>query len=353
MSVRDQNQPSVSPRPAPTLVARQGIDRWIPVIRPHLAESLVDHPALERLRPIARSLPGDALAVLEVSLASGTAVADFSVRLATPAQAESLPEAILLPHQRTFLRRWSQQPSGFASVSSVWLEFDLDRDLEGLPAPIICTRLRSGFELDWLVDELFPALHGQSMSRSQDRLIRHCLAELPSGLTVLYAFSLRPRPGDAVRLELFGRDLATMIDYLGRLGSPGAAQRVEDLSHLVEDGERFHLSFDLAAEVAPRIGIECGFERQPRREPRWAGLFDRLVENGLCVATKRDAVLRWPGYDSLWTATDRWPEDASPADGYCVRGLSHIKLVSGSSRGVEAKAYMVFQSLSGREPPDL
>lgn len=329
---------------APNGLFREGIDQWIPVIRPHLAESLVDHLALQRLRPIARGFPGDVLAVLEVSLNAGTAVADFSVRLTTPSQARSLAEENLLPHQRGFLRRWSRQSPDFADVASVWLEFDLGREPQGQPAPIVCVRLRQGFDYGWLANELFPALQGRPLSPSQDHLIRNCLAELPAGLTVLYAFSLRPRPGDAVRLELYGKDLTVMLEYLASVGPPGSVQRVKDLIHLVEDGDRFHLSFDLAEEVAPRIGIECGFERQPQREPRWAELFDRLVANGLCASEKRDAVLRWPGYDTLWTAADRWPQEAT--GDYCVRGLSHVKLTSEPVRGVEAKAYLVLQSLS-------
>jgi len=329
--------------------AGQGLDRWIPVIRPHLSEILVDAPALERLRPIARYLPPDALAVLELPLAPGTAaVADLSVRLADPKQARSRAAELALPHQQAFLHRWSQQPPELAPVSSVWLEFDLRRDPAELPAPILCVKLREGFEPSWLVEELFPTLHGRPLTTAQRSLLRRCLRELPPSLRVLYAFSLHPRPGDAIRLELYSRDLPAMIRYLARVGPPGAAERVEDLVRLVEDADRFHLSFDVTTEIKSRIGLECGFERQPQREPRWAKLFDRLVAGGLCDPDKRDAVLRWPGYDSLWTAVDRWPEESVRDGGYCVRGVSHVKSAAFHDPDLKIKGYLVFQSLQKR-----
>lgn len=328
-------------------------DSWIPVVRPYLSENLVDRQAMGRLRRLARHLPGDCLGVIEVRLGSGSGPVDFSLRLAEPAQAGRLAGQVSPPHLRAFLSRWSQEPGELAPVSSVWLEFDLDHEpreagpwADGpLPVPVLCAKLRDQPGPGWLVDVLLPAMHGRPLSPAQRRLVRRCVDEIPPGGQLLYVFGLLSRPGDGLRLELYGLEPAAMIEYLGRVAQADAPQQVSNLAHLVEGSDRFHLSFDIAHEIGPRIGIECAFARLPDRESRWADLFDRLVASGLCTRKKRDAIFDWPGYDSLWTATDRWPDDGVGLGGYCVRCLSHVKLVSGEGRDPEAKVYLLFQHL--------
>ncbi|MCP4654538.1 MAG: hypothetical protein GY856_03860 [bacterium] len=344
-------------------------DSWIPVIRPHLSEVLVDRRALGRLRDLARQLPGDCLGAIEVRLAAASGTVDFSLRLAETAQARCLVDQVPAPHLRSFLSHWSEGVACLAPVPSVWLEFDLDHEppFDGLrsdngprtapsqrlrptaagslPVPVLCAQLRDRFESDWLIDSLLPAMRGSPLSSSQRRLLRRCLDAVPASGRALYLFSLLPRPGNAVRLELFGLDPAAMADYLERVAGAGAAERIAALAPLIAECERPHLSFDVGSEISGRIGIEGSFARPPNREPRWAELLDRLVASGLCTPAKRDAVFAWPGYDSLSTAADRWPEEGVGLGGYCVRCLSHVKLVSWPDRGPEAKAYLLFQHL--------
>jgi hypothetical protein len=149
-----------------------------------------------------------------------------------------------------------------------------------------------------------------------------------------------PRPGRPIRLEIFGLDPAGILDYLGRV-APRVIPQVQGQVSLFEGIERTHLSLDLVGgEVSPRIGIEGSHARQPKREPRWGELFDRLVAAGLCSAEKRAAALSWPGWDSFWTAPQRWPVEAVGTGGYCVRYLSHVKVVCRPDRAPEAKVYL-------------
>ncbi len=285
---------------------------------------------------------------MRLAAASGTV--DFSLRLTETAQARCLKDQVPAPHLRSFLSHWSE---GVADIPSVWLEFDLDHEPRtpeagSLPVPVLCVQLRDRVGPDWLIDSLLPAMHGSPLSSSQRRRVRRCLDAVPARGRILYLFSLLSRPGNAVRLELIGLDSGAMVRYLERVAGPGPAERIAALAPLIADCERLHLSFDVDSEISGRIGIEGSFARQPNREPRWAELLERLVASGLCTPAKRDALFAWPGYDSLLTAADRWPEEGVGLGGYCVRCLSHVKLVSWPDRDPETKAYLLFQHINKR-----
>ena len=82
--------------------------------------------------------------------------------------------------------------------------------------------------------------------------------------------------------------------------------------------------------------------RARRRSLRWKALFDRLVEAGLCTVAGRDGVFAWPGHDSFWTDPGHWPLPGGGIGGYCVRALSHVKLVTRPETAPEAKVYLLF-----------
>ena len=317
---------------------------WLKVLGPHLVEPLFQPPAVARLHSLASHLPGDCSGVFELRLAPGPSIVDLSLRLLAPSQAPPLAERISSPHLRDFLLRWSDPAGPFNRLHSVWLEFDLDREPQGLPLPVLCAKLQPGCEEDWVLGCLLPALHERPLSSAQRRWITLCLQEIPPPATLLYVFSLSPRGGDAVRLEIFGLDPAGILAYLERIG-PDLVPWVRDSAALFVGAERIHLSLDIGAEILPRIGIEGSFSHLPRREPRWRELFDRLVDSGLCAPEKGDAALAWPGSDSFWTAPERWPAKPRPAAGFCVRSLSHVKVVCRPDRDPEAKVYLMFGPL--------
>lgn len=317
------------------------LDDWLGVLQPHLTEPLFDAGSTGRLHTLARELPGDCQGVLEARLASGAAPVDLSIRLLEPSQARRMAERISSPHLQDFLVRWSEPDGPFAPVRAVWLELDLDSEPRGLPNPIPSVKLPRGVDAEWLLGSLLPALHGSPLTGRQRTWVRRCLGELPAPGSLLYVFSLRSRGSDAVRLEVAGLDPAGIVAYLGRV-APATLSGVAGIAPLFAGAGTIHLSFDVSAEILPRIGIEGSFPRLPPREPRWLDLFGRLVENELCALEKRDAALAWPGYDTVWTAPERWPVQTAGARGFCVRSLSHLKVVCDPGRAPEAKVYLTF-----------
>ncbi|HEX6861726.1 MAG TPA: hypothetical protein VF414_02865 [Thermoanaerobaculia bacterium] len=278
---------------------------------------------------MAGDLPGDCLGILEVRLGSGPAPVDLSIRLLEASQV------------RFFLARW---PEG---VRSIWLEFDLDRE----PDPVPCAKLNADVSPSRIAESLLPLLRGRPLAREQRDRFLACHREIPPSGRLLYVFSLLPRGIDAVRMEVYGLSPGEILGFLGRI-APGSVSRVSEITPLFEGVERLHLSFDVAPEgVLPRIGLEGSFPRLPRREPRWAELLGRWTGQGLCTPEKKDALLAWPGAETFWTAPAAWPIEAVGAQGFCVRGLSHVKVVSAPDREPEAKAYLSF-GYAPRNPPE-
>jgi hypothetical protein len=325
-------------------VRPSGLVAWLEVVRPRLAEPLFSHEAVARLFALASRLPGECQAVLEARLAPGPAPVDLSLRLASPAEARRLLDSPLPNPVRAFLAAWAEGDPSLSPVHSVWLETDLDREppASGLPLPVVCAKLLPRARPPWIVETLLPALGGRPLPAPQAARVRACLDALPPSVYLLYAFALLSRgEGDAVRLELYGFEPAEIPGWLRGL-APEAAEAAAGIAPLFEGVDRIHLSFDVSAsgEVLPRVGIEGSFVKLPANEPRWAALFDRLVERGLCDPGKRDAALGWPGSDSFWTAPEAWPAGEGGDPGFCIRLLSHLKVAGRPGEEPEAKVYL-------------
>lgn len=319
---------------------------WLAVLAPKLTEPLFDPEAVRHLHRLAWALPGECQGTLEVRLAADDVQVDLSLRLRTADQARAVVARLPSPIG-AILSRWSEPAGSLASVRFIWLEFDLDRaPAAELPVPVLCAKLPRDADPGWLTGSLLPEFQGGPLAGGQRDLILACLGALPDSARLLYVFSLRARGSDAVRLEIFGMEPSQILDYLQSVAS-GMVPAVAEITPLFEGVERLHLSLDVAEEVLPRIGIEGSFPRQPRREPRWQELFGRLELRGLCSSGKREAALAWPGYDSFWTAPERWPVAEIGPRGFCIRALSHVKVVCRPDCEPEAKVYLVFGPLDG------
>ena len=321
---------------------------WLQVARRSLVPPLCSARALERLLALGVHLPGDCQGALEFHLGAGAGVVDLSVRIETPEQARQVAELPLPASLQSFLKQWSERSGRFAGIPCVWLEFDLDSDPQGFPTPSVCARLPRHAGLEWIAETLLPALRGERLDRSQGERLRRCHAGIPGEASLLYVFSLLSRPGRPVRMELFGLDPNGATAYLRRI-APHAALALAAIAPLFAEVDRPHLSFDLddAGVVLPRAGLEGSFARQ--RDPRWATLFARLSARGLCTPAERDAILAWPGYDSFWTAAAEWPLEPAGPRGFCVRALSHVKVVAQPERAPEAKVYLLVSALATRD----
>jgi hypothetical protein len=324
------------------------LNEWLAVVEPHLAVTLVGEMAQRRLTNAARYLPADCRGIIEVRLAPGEMAADLSVRLDQPDQALRMVAQLREPHIREFLTRWAEKEG---SREPVWLEFDLHSDSPCLPSPLVIAALPLQVDPVELADSLLPALHGKGLSVAQKETVLLCARALPSSANIMYAFSLRSRPDEPVRLDFVRLGEEERREFLARV-APHLGPLMEELAPHMAGTERPHLSFDIGSVISSRVGMDGSFILQPNREPRWTELLDRLVERGLCTPEKRDGVLAWAGYDSLRTAPEQWPAESRGANNFCVRALSHIKIVGEVGRPPHAKAYLAFCHYR-KKPADL
>lgn len=254
-----------------------------------------------------------------------------------------------------FFQEWGKtNKSPFADASSVWLEFDVDRlSPEQLVPSIILfgyslehnqSKMVVHRPLEWLTGTALPILRGSPLPDYLERNFLHCI-ELAMPATYFQVGTMLSRKIDVLRLCVFNITGEGIIKYLSRIGLHDSINEIEqaisDFSGLVDS---MCLHVDVGKTIYPRIGLELLYDnlhpwkRQPEKETRWFQLFDKLVARGLCTPEKREALLRWPGYERI-SQSSQEQEFNSMSHGLLLRGLQHIKLVFSPNQPPEAKAY--------------
>jgi len=117
------------------------------------------------------------------------------------------------------------------------------------------------------------------------------------------------------------------------------------------------LHLDIGESIFPTLGVEMLYQTkgdpwnyQPSGETRWQLFFERLVDDGLCLASKKDALLTWPSRTAFrlpliekliaTVGNNQTPHTTSVLpDGVLVTGLGHIKFSLSRWGETNAKAY--------------
>jgi hypothetical protein len=223
-----------------------------------------------------------------------------------------------------------------------------------MPVPNVFVGPESGAPLNdlhgWVVEVALPLLLGHSLPNEEGRKLLESLSRMPAGGRVYQLGVMFARQSRGVRLCLSGIAADELPGYLHNLGWTGSVKELATVvSRFAELAKVSVVGIDLADTVGPRIGLEFSFysATQPG-DPRSSLFLRHLVERGLCLPEKRDAVLAWPGYTPCVTDPPQWPEHMtqggvfSSLTGYRIlaRRLSHIKLSYQADRPLEAKAYL-------------
>ncbi|NEQ07044.1 MAG: hypothetical protein F6K37_14185 [Moorea sp. SIO4E2] len=251
-----------------------------------------------------------------------------------------------------FLREWGEtNETPFADANCVWLEFDINSppSTPGAPGLILFgywfdtneSQMIVHRPLSWLTGTALPILRGEKLPPDLEGNILRCIEEASAHTDYFQIGAMLSRKVDGVRLCLFKIEPDQILDYLSTIGWSGSGQQLQQLEKAIADFsglvDSLCLHIDIGCKsIYPRVGLELLYDhllpwkRQPNREPRWYQLFDRLVEQGVCIPRKRDALLAWSGFTRLESAVN---------PGVLLRGLQHIKLVCTPDAPLEAKAY--------------
>ncbi len=354
--------------------------QYLELIRPHISEDLISEKSYADIRRIALHIPG-ALAFstfgFECRLGVPAADADFLFSLHSDNSGPEIlagklpgndfpPEFFNYPvwsRIRDFGRLWADPPSPhYENLDDVWLEFDIDTFPKALIPSLFFGPL-DRFEKDGpglnpfkaedlltLIESVYAHTRGRSPGPAMVSKCQSCIKNLGRLKSLFQVGIMLGRPGaDGIRMCVSVPSGKAVTGYLNAVGWPGDVDKLQPmLEKLSPWFDSLALHLDVSDELSPGIGIECKFlkRRGPDREPLWHDFLDFLVESGLCLPRKRDALLAFPGYCP--TDLDACPPSLKRlADrlemfyrSFFVRTIYHVKLVYNEKSEWEAKGYL-------------
>ena len=269
---------------------------------------------------------------------------------------------------RRFLAAWMSKASVLHDgVPVTWLEFD---DIESNPGPLgsigVCLApayldphaalpRQASVDVLAVVFESLRAIRGEMPTSHERASFEKCFEHLPALARWLH-LSVKVSRSPA-ELELHGLiPREELVPYLVQLGWAGDSSAVSSSidRYCMPDQTGGLLSVDLPitgmfnAETAG-LGVVFGQHHLrigSDRDPRRAALLEALVRAGLCTASERAALLKWPGKELVPLPEQR----PGGPDAAWVRCWHDIKIVHRPKRSPMAKAYLGFAAQPARRP---
>ncbi len=267
---------------------------------------------------------------------------------------------------RGFAEAWVQPASPLhGCIQNVWLEFDIDGDMgatlcQGATAPPVPSlfigtdalfKRHGSTAPPWLLDQALPLCMGQAVAPDLAASLNTAMGALPASANIFQIGMMLSRPGGAnmLRLCIRGMDQHEAVRYLQDVQWPGDPEAIQDLlNFLYASSNSVDLDIDLQPKVGPKIGLECSFGADRDTPTRLAAFLERLVQQGLCLDTKRHALLAWSRGFHERTNPSAWPADlrarsanaSTPTASMFMRWVYHVKIVHVPGQPLEAKAYL-------------
>jgi len=356
-----------------------GFERIVDLVKPQVAQTLVSSEHLENIKHVASYLPTNVAGYFgfETQLLSDHADPDFAVNLCNDGLKWMSQADAPWPRVRQFCTLWgeSSEPP-YSDGSAVWLEFDVSGRLQEEQEPSLFFVLRdaqssiqsvlgkSSRPLEWIFHTLIPTVWGHPMSPALEQNLRHIIEVCPDGVSILQMGLMLSRAIAAVRLCIFRVAPQEVFPLLHDVGWSGEASKLAQvLERYSPFADSLCLHLDIGERVFPTLGVEILYhaekdpwEYQPDSERRWQLLFECLVDDGLCLVSKRDVLLSWPSrtacglpfIEKLIAAASNDQMSILP-DGVLVTGLGHIKFSLSLAGEISAKAYFGARYDAGME----
>jgi hypothetical protein len=176
-----------------------------------------------------------------------------------------------------------------------------------------------------------------------------CLKTLPPHARIFQTGVMLARGERAVRLCIDNLSNEEIVRCVARWRNDAEAAGVaEAIAAVAAAVVSIKLVVDVAAQVGPRIGLEC-YAVAPHHVPvpeRWQPLLATLVARGVCLPAKRAALAAVPPHVRERDNAEIWPADLAALSALVGREavfalwLHHIKISCAAGRWLHAKAYI-------------
>lgn len=228
-------------------------------------------------------------------------------------------------------------------IRHIWLEFDCeplgaDSAVPGIlfvhPLRGESARVASSAATVDLTEATHRLITGDPTDPQTRNNLVTCLDALPPGASVFCVGIMVGRADSSIRLCLQGLAPGTHLSFLERAGVP----QLDGLSDVFRSFEpmvdRINVDLDVGTSMGSRVHLEmrCDADVAPEPEVRWRAFMDALIEQGLVIESRGNALLEWSGFpleDLRGTVGER----------LFLRKLSHVKQVWSSGEVREVKGY--------------
>jgi hypothetical protein len=333
---------------------------YLRLVLPYLSDVLVSPQQLTAIQHLTELLPPLSATLLECRLATDQPRVDLSVGL-QPMKVPLSEPLLFYPFWQqleSFCQNWTTVNSlPYKTVEDIWLEFDLDGEIDRLMIPCWFFSLQGEEFKDKKIEDLSKLLElifwlqNCPINEQRKTLIWQCINALPDGVGIGQIGAMRSRAGNPLRINVSGLSAEMIPTYLSQVqGQSVKADLTEIITMIQPLSDRIVLCFDLEEEIGSRIGLECYLDQQPKKEPRWIEFLNLLVGMKCCTPQKRDALLEWPGLIQKKDHPDLWPVNLRNLDSWISPGsisvfwrtINHLKLVYQPNQPLEVKAYLAF-----------
>lgn len=334
-----------------------------PVLR-EAPPGLLNAAQKRRLLAGASLLPPLSALILEVRLTPDDAAVDLSVGATAADGGRSRlagfggwrpPEGKAWQRVAAYCRAWRRPGSLLnRTLRTLWLELDLPAHPAATmtPSVFIEPEVWSEHRLSELLRFSSRQLRGNPLHlREQEglsRLVRH----LPRTARTRHAGFMvgRPRGGVRLTVSLRHRELPSYLRRIGARALPADGSQLAAMEETVSAVTTLHC--DLSHDGPRSLGLEV----RPASPRGWPRLLDQIAKHfpsasfGALTAWADEGVLESVGYGVDLNV--RPPRSRARLQGFqCLRGISHLKLPTGTgTRGV-LKAYLHVGFLWPRQAP--
>ncbi|WP_330204433.1 2OG-Fe(II) oxygenase [Cyanobacterium sp. Dongsha4] len=350
---------------------KNSLSDYINLIKPTISHQIIDNDTWKNINHVAQFLPSATTTFFGFESRLGVAKAHCDFLLCADGNEAGkkvlgdrtysikLPEYLLNNkiwiNINSFCEEWNKPDSILLEkIDNIWLEFDIDDNLDDIPipscffAPQPIYKNKNNEDLQWIW-QCLKLLKGIEIKPDIKQNLSKCFQLLPLGSYVFQIGLMLARETDFIRICIRDINPSKITQYLEKLDWSGSIIELEKvLNDLAKYSARIDLDIDVGKEIAPKIGLECYLERQPSLNPKWQLFLDYLLQKGLVIPEKKDALLNYTGYIREKDYPELWPKTLSKLSSLMgsqyqrifFKSLHHIKLVYQENKCLEAKAYL-------------